>query len=63
VSIIVVYEDNSENVIEKKADVWKNGDDEITLKIDNYKNAIKLILGNKYIPDINFKNNTFLINK
>lgn len=60
VSLMVVYSDESELLIEKRADIWKDGKTSITFEIDKGKVFKRLDLGNKYIPDSNLKNNTYL---
>jgi aminopeptidase N len=60
VSLKVVYFDESEILIEKKADVWKDGKTSITFNIDEGRRFKRLELGNKYIPDSNFKNNSYV---
>ena len=59
VSLIVEYSDGTERLIEKKADVWKDGSTFILIELEKGKSVKRLVLGNKYIPDINFKNNTY----
>lgn len=60
VSLMIIYSDDSEQIIEKKADIWKNGHTSITIEIEKNKTIKRLELGNKYIPDINHKNNSFI---
>ena len=57
-----IFADDSETLIERKADIWKNGAGEITFQITKQDSVKRLQLGNKYIPDIDLKNNTYNIN-
>ncbi|MEJ2054285.1 MAG: M1 family metallopeptidase [Calditrichaceae bacterium] len=57
-----IFADDSETLIERKADIWKNGAGEITFQITKQDSVKRLQLGNKYIPDIDLKNNSYNIN-
>lgn len=59
ISLRVVYSDGSEQLIEKKANIWKDGKTSILIELEKGKSVKRLDLGNKYIPDINFKNNVY----
>ena len=61
VSLKIIYSDDSENSIEKKADIWKDGKTSINLDLEKGKIFKRLELGNKYIPDIDQKNNIYII--
>jgi hypothetical protein len=45
--------------INKTAEVWKSGKDNIEVKIDGVKNFDAVILGSKTIPDVNAINNVY----
>lgn len=59
VSLMIIYSDDSEQIIEKKADIWKRGNTSIMIDIEKNKTIKRLELGSKYIPDINHKNNIY----
>ena len=42
--------------------IWKDGRQSIILKLKKGKTFKRLELGNKYIPDIDQKNNSFIFN-
>ena len=63
VCLTIIYSDNTEKQIDKKADIWKNGERSLKLEIKTDKLVKRLELGNKYIPDIDLKNNTHILNK
>jgi len=60
ISLRVFYKDGAEQIIEKKADVWKDGKISIQIELDKGKSLKRIELGNKYIPDINRRNNLFI---
>jgi hypothetical protein len=59
VDLKVIYDDNSNETIHKTATVWKHGEKEISIKLNNSKKVksaeILTLLG----PDINLKNNSY----
>ena len=63
VCLTIIYSDNTEKQIDKKADIWKNGERSLKLEIKTDKLVKRLELGNKYIPDIDLKNNTHILNE
>ncbi|MFA7228555.1 MAG: M1 family metallopeptidase [Melioribacteraceae bacterium] len=63
VNIKFYYDDGTnESVFGKNADVWKNGNNEISVPIQKRKNVKKIELGNSRIPDINPDDNIVEIN-
>jgi hypothetical protein len=56
-----IYNDNSENVIQKSARIWSDGKKEIKIELKNAKNIVRLELGSPYIPDTDLKNNTWIM--
>ena len=60
VSLKIIHSDDSEMLVEEKADIWKDGRTSINLNIEKGKIFKRLELGNKYIPDIDQKNNTYI---
>ena len=56
----VFYKDDSKEIINKTAEVWKNGNASYTINHTSKKKIKKLVLGNKIIPDVNKKNNTYI---
>ena len=58
--IEVFYHDDSKEIINKTAEVWKNGNASYTIDHTSKKKIKKLILGNKIIPDVNKKNNIYI---
>jgi hypothetical protein len=60
VYLMVIYSDDSEQIIEKKASAWKNGNTSITIDIGESKTIKRLELGCKYIPDIDHRNNSYI---
>lgn len=58
VDLNIKYDDGSVKRIHYKADVWKNDDQIIDVKIESYKNPVTIFLGNNHVPDIYPKDNS-----
>ncbi len=56
----IAYTDESEEIITHSAEVWKDGSIEFRVTIDHEKEIESIGIGDKYIPDINQKNNIYL---
>jgi hypothetical protein len=56
----IAYADESEEIITHSAEVWKDGSIEFRVTIDHEKEIESIGIGDKYIPDINQKNNIYL---
>jgi hypothetical protein len=56
VSLKIIFDDESDLIIYKRADVWKNGVNEIMIEADILKNIKSITLGNSKIPDVNEEN-------
>ncbi|MCP5064473.1 MAG: M1 family metallopeptidase, partial [Ignavibacteriae bacterium] len=57
--VTLEYKDGTKETIKKSARVWKDGNDTLTLKLENSKKVISVEVGNKYIPDSVKDNNIF----
>lgn len=60
VKVTFIFDDDSEEVVEETARVWKN-DKTYKAKISSDKNLKSVELGSQYIPDVNRDNNKFEI--
>jgi hypothetical protein len=60
VDVKITFEDSSLKEIYKTADVWKTGDNVLTIDVSSRKKILSVILGNHHIPDANENNNTWL---
>ncbi len=59
VTLRVIFADNSEETINESARVWQNGGNEYTTEKSFDKPIKRIELGNRKIPDVDLKNNTF----
>ncbi len=59
ISLRLIFDDESDVVIYKTAEIWKNGSTEITLDADILKKVKSIELGNSRIPDVNEKNDFY----
>ncbi len=57
IDITVTFDDGSTEKVYKKADVWKNNNENIALEFDKSKKIKSVKLGNPSIPDIYTENN------
>lgn len=63
IKLTFIYSDGTESVVYKDASVWSDGKDEIIIN-EKVKKGIKLIkLGDFHIPDVNQKQNIYIIDK
>ena len=56
----IAYEDSSEGIVTRGAEIWKTGKNEHQITINNDKEIVSLELGNSYIPDMNADNDIYL---
>jgi len=59
VSMKIVFTDESEEIITHSANVWKTGESEYRIRIENEKKISRIEIGDSYIPDIDKKNNIY----
>ncbi|MFW5761607.1 MAG: M1 family metallopeptidase [Cyclobacteriaceae bacterium] len=61
VKITFVFADNTKEIVERKMDVWKNGEKtiEVLKSFDSDQLVTQIILGDDHIPDVNQENNSF----
>ncbi|MEP7168438.1 MAG: M1 family metallopeptidase, partial [Bacteroidota bacterium] len=59
VYLSVEFSDGTKKIIHQSAMVWKNGNKEITIPINENKSISKIIIQNTYVPDVNEKDNIF----
>lgn len=59
VLVTLEFEDGTKETIEKSARVWKDGKDNLTLKLEKSKKVKRVEVGNIYIPDSVKENNIF----
>jgi hypothetical protein len=62
VKLIVENKDGSTSLISKSMKVWKNGEKEIKIKLENKNNIKSIRIDPVSIPDIDKSNNTFVLN-
>jgi hypothetical protein len=55
----VEFTDSTKKVFHQSAMVWKNGNKEITVPVNENKTISKITLHNLYVPDVNEKDNVF----
>ena len=63
VKLTFIYSDSTETVIYKEASLWSDGKDEIIITEKTTKTIEKIKLGDAHIPDVNHKQNTYIIEK
>ena len=63
VSLKIVFSDDSEKILEEKADLWKDGKSLYTFKIKIDRDVKEIVLGNDHIPDAVEGNNVFSFTK
>jgi len=57
IKLTITYNDNSEEIVELNASVWKENTESYKLEIENTKKITKIILGDINIPDKTLENN------
>ncbi len=62
VKVTLVFDDSTTSVKTLKADVWKNGEKFANVKFSVNKKVKKVLLGDAHIPDVNRKNNVYIVN-
>lgn len=61
ISLQITYSNNTKEEVYHSAEIWKNGDDIIELRINPDKQIKKILLSNRFeIPDINRNNNIYI---
>jgi len=60
VLVTLEFEDGTKETIEKSARVWKDGNETLTVKLENSKKVKSVEVGNIYIPDSVKENNVFM---
>ena len=63
IKLTFIYSDGTESVLYKDASVWSDGKDEIIITEKTTKMIEKIKLGDAHIPDVNYKRNTYIIEK
>jgi hypothetical protein len=63
VKLTFIYSDNTESTLIRSASVWSGGRDEIIITEKTTKTIEKIKLGDAHIPDVNYKRNTYIIEK
>ncbi|MEG8946691.1 M1 family metallopeptidase [Rosettibacter firmus] len=62
VKLTATFDDGTSELIYKaEADIWKNGEQEKIIRLNSKKKIVKLELGNRQIPDVNFENNLYVV--
>ena len=61
IKLKITFADSSEQIIEKQADVWKDGKQSYLLNFDHETQIDKIELGDKYNPNINLDDNKYVI--
>ena len=62
IELIVEYTDGTSKSITKSMDVWKKGEKQILIKVENFEKVKSICLDDKSVPDINHSNNYIEIN-
>lgn len=62
VILIIEYEDGTTSTISKSMDIWRNGEKQITIEIENFDKVKSIRIDDKCVPDINHGNNYIGIN-
>jgi hypothetical protein len=62
VEVVVKYQDGSEKLIKENPAIWRNGNTEFILKIDQDKKIRSIKIENAKIPDFNPDNNLLVVN-
>jgi aminopeptidase N len=62
VHLIILYKDGTTATVSKSMDIWKNGEREITIEIENVEEVKSIRLDEGKIPDIDSGNNYIEIN-
>ena len=55
----VEFADSTQKTFHQPAMVWKNGNKEITIPVNENKTISKILLHHLYVPDVNEKDNVF----
>ena len=63
VFVTIHYTNGETETLHETAEIWKNQNNLHSIILKTNKNPEKIILGNPEIIDVNFKNNTFVLNK
>ena len=61
VQLTLIFEDDSSEIIYHSANVWKEGNDLLEIKIDSANKLKEVILGSDSIPDVDPENNLIVI--
>ena len=61
IKLTFIYFDGTESVVYKDASVWSDDKDEIILTEKTTKTIKMIKLGDAHIPDVNYKQNTYMI--
>ena len=56
-SLKVIFEDESEEIINESVRIWKDAKSEFTINIDTNKKIVRAELMNEFYPDIVEENN------
>ncbi len=59
INLEIEYIDSSVETISKSVKVWKDGKDKVLVSLKSGKKVKKIVLGHKYIADVNKNNNFF----
>jgi len=59
IKLTLEFEDGTVETISKSSRIWKNDNNFVDINLNTNKKLKMVILGNKYIPDINRNNNLF----
>lgn len=62
VNLNIVYKDGTSTTISQSMNIWKNGEKQITIEIENLKNVKSISIDENSAPDINHGNNYIEIN-
>ncbi|MFT3909924.1 MAG: M1 family metallopeptidase [Ferruginibacter sp.] len=63
VDITVVYEDGATEKFHRNISVWEKGNKTVTINFSSGKKIQKIKLGSTYVPDVNKKDNVYVLSK
>ena len=63
IKLTFIYTDGTESELYKNASVWSDGKDEFIMTEQTTKTIERIKLGDAHIPDVNYKRNTYIIEK
>ena len=57
ISLTIKYKDGTSTTISQSMNIWKNGEKQVTIEIENLENVKSIRIDDNSIPDINHGNN------